>query len=345
VQQLAYRISDQGDSSFGNDLIGVVVRNGNYSDIVVKGYDLGTTAWITLATVDVTSGLGPLAYTTSGNTVKPTATTVIEPWLNLAEYAGASWAFADNNIKTRRILTNTEGKWTDSTTKLPTIILSAADGTEPASGTTGKIVPKDVALLIPLNGVLFSGIMIEISTPAAAVVNPAESYFECGGVIIGPAIVFGYPTSWGRTVDYERSVDVREARDGTVTTRTLAPARRSIETGWLDGIDQTAVLDPDGFGDPDFVYVSTSGSAEPIAAEVDTPQQIARLVTEWLEGPGKLVCYLPRIAKSNNPQTFNRADELLVGRITSSVSIETVQGDELADEVVRIPPIRIREEV
>jgi hypothetical protein len=36
---------------------------------------------------------------------------------------------------------------------------------------------------------------------------------------------------------------------------------------------------------------------------------------------------------------------MLVGRITSNVSIETVQGDELADEVVRIPPIRIREEV
>jgi hypothetical protein len=343
VQQLAYRVSSQGDSSIGNDLLGVVWRHGNFSDAVIKGYDLGTTSWVTLATVDCTSGLGPLVYTRIGNSIKPTATTVIEPYLNLAEYAGATWAFADNNAKTRRILTNTEGKWTDSTTKLPTLILSAVDDTEAASGTTGKIVPQDVALLIPLDGVHFSGFMIEISTPAAAVVDPAESYFEIGSVVIGPAIVFGYPTSWGRTIDFERSVDVREARDGTVTTRTLAPARRTVETGWLDGIDQTAVLDADGYGDPDFVYVSTNG--EPIAAEVDTPQQVARLVTEWLEGPGKLVTYLPRIAKSNNPQTFNRADEMLTGRIVSNVSIETVQGDELADEVVRVPPIRIREEV
>ena len=65
-----------------------------------------------------------------------------------------------------------------------------------------------------------------------------------------------------------------------------------------------------------------------------------------VDGAADTVLYLERLPTSlAGLHVVNRRDRLLLARLDGPISIETAQGDEQADEVVRIAAISLSEEV
>ncbi|MGA0946260.1 MAG: hypothetical protein ACO3UW_10895, partial [Candidatus Nanopelagicales bacterium] len=206
--------------------------------------------------------------------------------------------------------------------------------------------PKDWTIIVDLRGAVYSAIRITIPAPAAGIPAPAESYWEIGSLVIGPVVVHGDEYGWGRTLDVELGTEITEARDGTRIAVEVQPPRRVVEYGWPDGLDMTDALDPDGDPDPDYVMGSSDASALAVASRRDTPYQVEG-VARRVAGARSGVVYVPRLAKFGASPTFvviNRRHAHMYGRVTSDVAIETVQGDELESEVVRVAVMRIEEE-
>jgi len=159
-------------------------------------------------------------------------------------------------------------------------------------------------------------------------------------------VVHGEEYGWGRTLDVVQGAEVTEARDGTRIAATIRPARRIVEYGWPDPTDMTAALDPDGDPDPDYLEASANAGSLPVASARGTPYHVEGVVRR-LGGGASGVVYLPRIpriALNEAHEVLNRRHELMLGRVTSDIAIETVQGNELENEVVRVAVLRIEQE-
>lgn len=345
-QQIAYTLGAEGDTSVGNDGLIVALLNTNVHRVTLEGYDDDLSTWDTLATLNTADGMDSLNWRRSGNGISfNTSVSGSKPYLYLNELAGATWSAGVGSSFYNRITHNHEGKWDDAATyKRPWLFLESLSSGKGSSGTSGLVMAKNAAWYVPLDGVRYSGYRLTILAPGGSTSAPAESYWEIGSLIIGPALVFGQQYSWGRTIDFERATELRETEDGTVSVRTLAPTRRTIEFGWTDGVDMSLALDPDGDPDPDFVDISTGTGHEPVATPQDTPYQLAGLV-DLLEGARHPFVYLPRVAKSDSVQTFNRYHEMAYVRLAGPIAVETAWGDELEDEVVRTPSMILREEL
>ena len=346
AQTIALQMSDQGDTSFGSDIVGIAAFGSNVSRVQVEAYDLGTTSWIAIKTVNIYSGLSGLRWDRAGTsvTVNTGGASTDNPYLHHEEVAGSTFAFTD--AVARRIAHNAEGKWTDSAARRPVLQLEGIDGTEGTTG-AGYIIPKDWVILVDLKGVHYSGLRIIIPTPTTSVPAPAEAYWEIGTLVVGPVVLHGDESGWGRTVDIEQGSELTEARDGTRRAFDPAPARRVWEYGWAYGLDTTDSTNPAGDPDPDYIEASAEAAALAVASRRDTPWQVEGLVRR-IAGSKNPVVYLPRVGKfevNEDARILNRRWQMGLGRVTSDVAIESVQGDELENEVVRIAVLRIEEEV
>jgi hypothetical protein len=123
----------------------------------------------------------------------------------------------------------------------------------------------------------------------------------------------------------------------------LSAPRRSVELGWVDGVDMMQVLGDSP--DPDYIKATSTGGALPVALRRDSPLLVQEL-TAALEGPNAMVCYLPEISKGT-PDTVQTVvySRSLYGRVVSPINLETVQGTEEEDEVVRLASLLIEQEV
>ena len=345
AQTIALRLSDIGDTSLGSDLIGIAGFGCNIPRILIHGYDADTSSWVSLATVDLHAGMSGLKWVREGTALRPDtgSASTNTPYLYHEELAGSTFALSDTIA--RRISHNAEGKWTNAVTRRGVLFVEA-ESADPTSGTVGYVIPKDWTIIVDLRGGIYSAIRLAIPTPAASIPAPAEAYWEIGALVVGPVVVHADEYGWGRTLDVESGTEITEARDGTRIAVEVQPPRRVVEYGWPDGLDMTAALDPDGDPDPDYVMGSSDASAFAVASRRGTPYQVEG-VARRLAGASSGIVYLPRIAKFGASPTFvvvNRRHAHLYGRVTSDVAIESVQGDELENEVVRVAVIRIEEE-
>ena len=346
AQTIALRLSEHGDTSLGSDVIAVAAYNSNVSRVIVSGYDLDTTSWVTLGTVDISEGLNGLRWTREGTTVTPqtSGNSTNEPYLYHEECEG--WTFALTDSVARRVAHNAEGKWTDETTRTPVLALAGVDGTEATSGTGGYLIPDSWVILIDLAGATYSAIRLQIPAPTTGIPAPAEDYWEIGTLVVGPVVLHGDESGWGRTLDTTLGAEISEARDGTRRATNARPPRRVVEYGWPDGIDTTDSTNAAGNPDPDYVLGSAASGALAVAAHRDAPWQVEG-VARRLAGATAPVVYLPRVARfgeNEGSRILNRRWSHMLGRVVSDIAIETVQGDELENEVVRVAVLRIEEE-
>ena len=150
--------------------------------------------------------------------------------------------------------------------------------------------------------------------------------------------------SWGRTIDLEPGSETVDLRDRTSRSRVVAPSRRTVAFGWTDAVDLTASSSLTGNSSPDYILGGTDASAEPVAAPTTTPYDLAGIARR-LDGAHWPIVYLPAWSKltGSTPAILNRRGRHLLGRLTSPVAIESVQGDESEDEVVRVAQLTIEE--
>ena len=309
-----------------NDIIGIGLFGVNFREVRLQGY---SGAWSTLATFYTDYGLSGLRFNRTGNTIQPSGVDgTNSPYIQFDEFAGCSFVFDDGTI--RRIAHNSEGHF-GSGHKRPTLILEDCDNTEPANGTAGAIRSNSIIGLVKLGGADYSAYRLLI--PAQ---DTVDGYFEIGTMVVGPVAVFGFQYSWGRSIQTEQNREETELPDWTRTVRSRAPARRTVEVGWTDSVDTTGSYS----GDPDYLLAAAGGVA--VASYRDTPSQVEGLVRS-LAGPGQAVVYLPSIPYAGTTITLNRRWQSLLSEVVSPVSVDVVQGEEGATEIVRIPSLQLRE--
>lgn len=323
------------ESQPANDVIALGLWGANFGVCTLKGFDVATASWVSLGILGLSYGMGGLHWTRRGNTVIPTGTNgTSNPYLFFNEFSGGSFR-PDTAAKVRRIGWHTEGRFGPGTVKQPTLTLTGVDGTEGASGTSGEIWAPDAMLLVKLNGARFAGYRLEI--PAQ---DTVDGFFEAGRLLLGPVAFFGTDYSWGRATETQANTALSETADRYRRAKVRSAPARTVEFAWVDGLDLTDIYEDD---EPDYIYASTNPSAEPVASVADGPQVMEGLL-RLLSGPGSQVVYLPRVPKAGGSVTLVRREESVLGRITSPVRVEVVQGDELEDEVVRVASVVIEEE-
>tara|TARA_A100001201_G_scaffold46751_1_gene47247 strand:- start:3997 stop:7308 length:3312 start_codon:yes stop_codon:yes gene_type:complete len=323
--------STTAESDLGNEAICVALYGINFRSWTLEGYDVDTTAWVTIGAVDGSDGLSGLAFTRNGSTVVPNGDENL--YLHLNELDGASISL---NGTFRRIKTNTAGSWdTSATVKKTTLFLEGISNSDPTSHANGIIIPKNVAAVFNTNGAKYSGYRIQIPSQTTV-----DQYFEIGNVLAGPIEFFGRQYSWGRSITTTPNVELDTRQDGAIYSRKFGPAARAIRFGWAEGVDTSQIYASNP--DPDYIKIHSSGG--PVASVSDVPHQMDGLAT--LIGPDSPVVYLPAVdVGSSSVLVYNRRHEMMLGRLTGPVRVENVVGDELSDpgEVFRVSTIQIQE--
>lgn len=303
--------------------------------------------FVSLGTVDMSAQSAPLKWTRAG--------TMIEPDTSSATSAGYFWPHgilrgarfvpdttAASGLTAKAIASSSEGNWTNQSGRRLRLEVASSSGLG-ASGTNGAIVHRS-GLLVWNNDPRYNAYRLTI--PAQ---HTLEDYFEIGTLVLGHVMTFGRRYSWGRTIQTSPNTTLTTGRSGARRAQNFGPARRSVEIGWTDGTDVSAVRT----GTPaDYVNAAASGGGEAAATWYDAPLSIEGLVRE-LYGSATPVVYLPWIERKalNTVYQASHPDLMLYGRIVSDVSIETVQGEEwlasdgATGEVVRTSTIRVEEEV
>lgn len=338
---LAFSSGGDGQGhNWGNRLIALAFFNANFQIGSIETRDAGGT-WSTLTDFDAADpGLTALAYTRNGSTLIPSSSTGSNPFLRLNELAGSSVYLASGKVC--RIVSNTAGRWSTATgSQRPTITIDASSlGAIEALSGNASIIPKDFVVITRAPADPIKGVRVYIEGQ-----DTAEGYFQIGTICIGHVEVFADEYSWGRTIDLEPSVERTQLRGGTTRTRALAPPRRRVSFGWAEGVDVTDVEGTEP--EPDYLTSSSTASSPAVASLGHTPWQAYGLIS-FLDSGRVPVVYLPQIPLGStgvDTSTLNRREQMVLTQVISPVSLETIQGDEGVDEVIRVANLELEEVV
>lgn len=335
--RIAWEPSAGQNTHPGNSTYGIAVVGANIQTAMFRGWN--GAAWVDIVQLRFHQEMIALDYTRSGDTIQvDTGATITGPlYVGLDELAGATVDLGSSKV--RGVLRNTEGAWTDQTTKRPILTLDGIDGTEPASGTLEIRWPEAVSLIHD-DLTHYSRYAIEIP-----VQTTAEGYFEIGGIIIGPAVIFGTKYSRNRAVTTAPNYDLYTATNGARSARKLGPGRRTVSASWVEGFDATNVQQASPVPD----YVSARSGTDAFAARGDA--YVLEGMVRRVGGATVPVVYIPKIPtpdSSGPDQDVTRLagrERMVYGRIMNPVSREVVLGEENLNEVVRVSGLTLEEEV
>ena len=329
---------DESPTPGGRNMLGVMLRNTNIGLFDLEGHD--GTSWVALATINNT--IGPLEYTRTGSAIFP-GVGGLNPYLRHGEFVGGTFAFSASDPSTtdpqrsKRIVSHPEGVWESSASLKSTLRLTSVVSTDPLSGSSGLIIPRDVLVMQEVSQA-FSAIRIVVPNTTTGS-HPAEEYFEIGSLSVGWAYPMGTDSAWGRSLQTNVNLESIETRDGQRKVKRVAPDQRSMNISWTTGIDQTGM--EDDFADPDHVSLNAEGGA----SHRGTAYALDGLFRD-LGGSANTMIYVPRIQTPlSGTLVLNRRRDAMHGRITNgAIDRQTILGDENLDEVVRVATLTIVEE-
>lgn len=328
------------ESGMRGPLLGLVVLGANWDAGEIQGRNSAGT-WSTIYEIDASEGLGPIHFSCQGATVRPNSSSGTNPFFKTNELQGATLSMGSGIF--RKIRSNSGGRWSTGGGQQAVIILDEVDGTEPATGTTGAVHPKDFAVVVAQSATQgYRGLRLWIEGGQGT----ADGYFEIGTLAWGHVEIFADEYAWDRTQQTETSIERAVATDRTDRVRVMAPPIRVARISWSNPVN-TTTLHSQSEPEPDYLTGSSISGAAAVASVGATPYQVEGLVS--LTDSGRIpVAYLPRLpfggATSNlQVQLLNRRDQFIWGRLLGGVSLETAMGQELDDEMVRISQIEIEE--
>jgi len=342
-QQIAllWRGSTGLDSWGESELLAIPILGANVPQVQVELYDVGTLTWVSFGTANLCQGLDSLRSDIAGNAARPgaSADAVNVPLLRAQEFTGATIRLSSS--KARRIRAHSEGRWGAAGARVrPTLILQSADGTEPTTSTTAAIIPASSVIVLDFAGVSYSGVRLTIPAPSASIPQPAESYWEIGHLRPYWLHLLPQPSDWGQQRQLEAAAEVAEMADRTRVARVAAPPRRTVDISWMDGTDTTDAEGALQDQAPDFSSVGTQA-----ATWAGQGYQLSGILRRT-DGAADTVLYIERLPVNlAGLHVINRRDRAMLARLDSPISIETAQGDEQADEIIRIAAVTLSEEV
>jgi hypothetical protein len=328
-----------------NDILGVCLENVNFQNFKIQRHN--GSAWIDIGTVDNSVYSG--GFTRTGAAIFSSASpgAVQFPYLMFNECQGWRVKLDDGegNITFRKIASNSEGPFIQTSSKFAVLTLEGIDGSEPTSG-TATIIPDSVATVIYLDNQSTSwrdtkAIGIEITSQ-----ETLEEYLQIGLITAGPLFVPGRQYSRGRQITETQSIEDIETLDGTIFSRNTGNNGRTVRISWTDGVDISGLFEENP--EPDYWRGSNRGDA--IANWGDAPEALQGFY-RYLEGGIYPTVYIPSFGGSidgdNQVQVFNRRGDHMTSRISRPVQITNILGDEMeglgSGEVYRVGSIILEE--
>lgn len=236
-----------------------------------------------------------------------------------------------------KIKQNTEGIWTTSLAKSPTILIDTDltdPSTLPAAGNIA-IMPTSITLVAELfNGSGTPGeYALRLSIDRQFTV---EGYYQIGTMVQGSVYFMAPQYQRGRTITHSPNVETVETLDNMFYSRKLSEGSRTFQVAWTEPVDTRTIMNLD----PDYWQFSSSSGAQPVANYGDAPFSMLGMC-RYLANQTPVV-YLPAIQKSNGSddiQVFNRYHDHSLVRPSGDVSMESVLGEEGVDEMFRLATV------
>ena len=326
---------DDANIDIGNDSIGVFLGGINFQTFDIHVYDVSSTSWTSLGTVN--TKIGGTSFERLGSSIRSTSAS--GEYIQQNELKGYFLDMGSGIV--RKIKSNTAGYLSNTTTAKRCVAqLESFETTDPTT-ITGKLYPDRATAIFHLAGAT-SGAALRISIPAQ---NTPDNYFEIGALCAGPLLVTQQYSN-GRTISSIPGIESNETIDGTRHTKKNREAYRTIRIAWTEGVDISEIYD--NTQEADYYTLTTAVGAKPIATPSDTPTSILGLISS-LDGEKKPLVYIPVLTRSiKTNTTLQRRDEFVYCTIQDDISIEHVLGNELvgADgdgELYRISTITLRE--
>lgn len=321
-------------TDLGNDLIALHLSNINFRDAKLQYYD--GSVFQTLATFETSSGLKH-GYLASGKTIKQNSSSVFdENYYFYNELKGyIAMLVGGENTEFFTVVSNSEGGFGQVTGKQASVLL---DG-EPSFNGTVYFIPRDVTVVVNLNGVDANRWALELSAQ-----ETIDNQFRIGLMHLGPVAITGTQYSKGRKISIEGGNIVEITPDKTRYSKAFSPDQRTVSISWSDGVDISTLYDEDP--DPDYYEASSSSGAEAVAVYNDTPYLMEGIL-RGLQGSHRPLVYLPSITTSSDTRIYNRRAQHLLGVIEGNIDIESITGEELVGngigEVMRVGTVNIVE--
>ena len=326
--------------SMGNDIIGFRLEGINFRNINLKYRNGTTNTWITLSSIDVSSGLSG-SFTRQGANIQPIgASANPDPFFGqYCEFKGAI-AELDNGAGTivrRRIAWNSSGTFSNVSSQRLQIKLEDASPSDPTSGTL-RIIPNSITIVVSVNGV--RAIAWGLDIPAQETI---DNFFQISNFCFGPISIFSPQYGRGRSISFEPNVEIFETPDGTIKPRKRGEGRRTCRIAWSEGVDTRSI-----YGDLtqlEYYKSSDTSGAEAVSTWGDIPHKLEG-VYRYCSGV-KPIVYLPYVVyaetSSNDIRILNRREQHIFGLLDGGMSFDNVLGDEYSDEVFRVASITIKE--
>lgn len=308
---------------------GFAVFGANWRTARLEVYTASTATWSSAVSMDLAAGRTGLAWTRSGNVLRPNANDTTR-YIWRGELVGATVDLGGGKL--RRIASHTEGVWSTASAKHVQLVLESVDGTEGATGTMDVWATAGVTVALDQANT-YDGWRLVIEPQ-----DTVDGYYTVGcWMPPGPLIAAGQSHGWGGSATYEPSSVMTRSADFSSRARRLGPVARTWSWAWPDGIDQSRLLDSPLR--PDFL--ATSAGTEGIANLNDAPFLVAGLLSDVASGERPIVAmeYIP----STSGTTLTDPRLFMLCRLASSVGVEHIQGDPERDAVYRISPITMQE--
>ncbi len=335
-QQLIWDVDVFGET------VGVALFESNASAIEVHGWN--GSSWVELYAGARGGDFVSRPFFREGLLIKPDGASDSK-YSRGNEHAGAYFSLSAS-VPGVRIASSTEGVWSATAGKVASRLRLVDDLTAAAEAIdsgTGELIPRDSVVLVSTDDTHYSRIRLTIlaaSGSGGSAAQPPEDHWQIGTAIVGRVQLHADKVGWGRTIDVEAHTETVTHRDGTTHTQVLYPPTRTASYAWVDGVDTTATS---GVGNAHLSAVQFDAGVGDDGGYVGgTPWTMVGLIRE-LDGPHMAVVYLPVVA--DDRMYLHRRHELMLSRLTSPVSIETVVGDEDSDELVRVAKVTLDEVV
>jgi len=323
--------NNAGESYTENTAIGAFCFGGNMQTFHLDGWD--GAAWQTLGTAEADHGMNSLPYTRSGSVVRPgSGTFTADRYLFRNAHNGDTFDLSGSVL--RKVGSNTEGSWTNQTTKTPVLRLASPDGSEAASG-TGSLWARDFGVVVHDHTETYEFYRIRIP-----VQDTADDDFR-GKFAIGPIVPFGHQHDLGWTVRKQRPYRDVGLRNGRMRRTKEGPVQRVIDLSWsLTAVDASRV-----YADQTSTVVGdyiVPGETEPGASAHDVVSVMEGLIDE-LEGAP--IVLLRRVEAGSATTKLTIREQFMLARIMTDPTRDNVLGDEVATPLDRLNTVRFVEEV
>lgn len=291
-----------GANQYMTPLTAIHTERLNAAQPSVIAYDTDAAAWTVLGTLNNSSGgLRYLRASTSSPTVRVdtsgSSTTINQ--IRSGELVGGYFIF--DNAKTRPIVANTQGQWSnDGTGPTPILTLGGIDGTEDTSGTSGRIIwPRATFVFASTAATEYSAFGLRWTIAPYLY----ESQIRATVFAVCPLESLLYAQQWGTAYSNDDPAVVFQSYAGLRRGRqTLNAARRKLTIPMSAMYNQILLQDPTYWA-PAW-YKAYSNASYPVAGAMG--DESGKLLGAWLRAVGSRspAVWIPRISTAATTQTL-----------------------------------------